>query len=206
MSLYLITYSFFTLHELCTSLVSHIFILLKKCMQPFMGNNESKENNFTSMKFSPLAQKNASKNIQRQVKKQRFADGLNAADNGDASSDSDKEQNLTAYYSSAIALANTPEERKRRESRSKRFDKGQGRPQNSHFKPKNAGPGNLYSRRASALVLSKNFEDGGTRAVEDIDWDSLTVKGTCQEIEKRYLRLTSAPDPASVNIDLAFCH
>ncbi|XP_062154759.1 SAC3 family protein A isoform X2 [Alnus glutinosa] len=166
--------------------------------KPFMGNNESKENNFTGMKFSPLAQKNASKNIQRQVKKQRFGDSLNAADNGDASSDSDKEQTLTAYYSSAIALANTPEERKRRESRSKRFEKGQGRQENNHFKPKKAGPGNLYGRRASALVLSKNFEDGGTRAVEDIDWDSLTVKGTCQEIEKRYLRLTSAPDPASV--------
>jgi hypothetical protein len=36
------------------------------------------------------------------------------------------------------------------------------------------------------------------RAVEDIDWDSLTIRGTCQEVEKRYLRLTSAPDPATV--------
>jgi hypothetical protein len=47
-------------------------------------------------------------------------------------------------------------------------------------------------------VLSKSFDDGVSKAVEDIDWDSLTVKGTCQEIEKRYLRLTSAPDPATV--------
>lgn len=31
-----------------------------------------------------------------------------------------------------------------------------------------------------------------------LPWDALTVKGTCQEIEKRYLRLTSAPDPATV--------
>ena len=53
-------------------------------------------------------------------------------------------------------------------------------------------------------MLSKTFEDGAARAVEDIDWDSLTVKGTCQEIEKRYLRLTSAPDPASVSFYLAF--
>uniref|UniRef100_A0A2N9EF46 PCI domain-containing protein n=1 Tax=Fagus sylvatica TaxID=28930 RepID=A0A2N9EF46_FAGSY len=163
----------------------------------FFGNNENKENNM-SMRFSLLDQKNASKNAQRPVKKQRFADGFNVADNGDASSDSDKEQSLTAYYSSAIALANTPEEKKRRENRSKRFERGHGRPENNQFKPKNAGAGNLYSRRATALVLSKNFEDGGARAVEDIDWDSLTVKGTCQEIEKRYLRLTSAPDPASV--------
>ncbi|KAB2022501.1 hypothetical protein ES319_D07G216000v1 [Gossypium barbadense] len=35
-------------------------------------------------------------------------------------------------------------------------------------------------------------------AVEHIDWDALTVRGTCQEIEKRYLRLTSAPDPSTV--------
>jgi hypothetical protein len=172
-------------------------------VQHFFGNNENKENNM-SMRFSLLDQKNASKNAQRPVKKQRFADGFNVADNGDASSDSDKEQSLTAYYSSAIALANTPEEKKRRENRSKRFERGHGRPENNQFKPKNAGAGNLYSRRATALVLSKNFEDGGARAVEDIDWDSLTVKGTCQEIEKRYLRLTSAPDPASVNFDLAF--
>ncbi|KAF5467208.1 hypothetical protein F2P56_017057 [Juglans regia] len=168
--------------------------------KPFVGDNESKENNLSGAKYSPLDQKNASKNTQRLVKKQRFADGLNAADKGDASGDSDKEQSLTAYYSSAIALANTPEERKRRENRSKRFEKrqGQGQAETNHFKQKNAGGGNLYSRRISALMLSKNFEDGGTRAVEDIDWDSLTVKGTCQEIEKRYLRLTSAPDPASV--------
>ncbi|KAI5430966.1 hypothetical protein KIW84_035203 [Lathyrus oleraceus] len=51
---------------------------------------------------------------------------------------------------------------------------------------------------ASALVLSKSFDDGVSKPVEDIDWDALTVKGTCQEIEKRYLRLTSAPDPATV--------
>lgn len=34
--------------------------------------------------------------------------------------------------------------------------------------------------------------------MEDIDWDSLTIRGTCQEVEKRYLRLTSAPDPGTV--------
>ncbi|KAF3972591.1 hypothetical protein CMV_003914 [Castanea mollissima] len=169
-----------------------------KDRKPFFGNNGNKENNMSGMKFSSLDQKNASKNAQRPVKKQRYADGFNVADNCDASSDSDKEQSLTAYYPSAITLANTPEEKKRRENRSKRFEKRQGRTESNQFKPKNAGAGNLYSRRASALVLSKTFEEGAARAVEDIDWDSLTVKGTCHEIEKRYLRLTSAPDPASV--------
>ncbi|KAF9590885.1 hypothetical protein IFM89_000141 [Coptis chinensis] len=146
-------------------------------------------------------QQNQSKPSQKPFKKPRFGDIYKVTENGDASSDSEKEQGLTAYYSGAIALANTPEERKRRESRSKRFDKGPGQhTQIKNIRTKVVGGGNLYTKRASALtlVLGKGAEDGGSRAVEDIDWDSLTVKGTCQEIEKRYLRLTSAPDPATV--------
>ncbi|XP_061974561.1 SAC3 family protein A-like isoform X2 [Populus nigra] len=162
------------------------------------ANSESKENAVNNVKFSLSEQKRPSKNNQRPVKRQHLADGLDAAYN-DASSDSDKEQGLTAYYSSAISIANTPEEKKRRESRSKRFEKGQGyQTEVNYFKPKNTGAGNLYSRRASASMLSKSFDDSGSKAVEDIDWDALTVKGTCQEIEKRYLRLTSAPDPSTV--------
>ncbi|KAG5237667.1 leukocyte receptor cluster member [Salix suchowensis] len=162
------------------------------------ANSESKENPVNNVKFSLLEQKLPSKNNQRPAKRQHLADGLNAANN-DASSDSDKEQSLTAYYSSAKSIANTPEEKKRRESRSKRFEKGQGyRTEVNYFKPKNAGAGNLYSRRARALMLSKSLDDSGSKAVEDFDWDALTVKGTCQEIEKRYLRLTSAPDPSTV--------
>ncbi|RVX13750.1 SAC3 family protein A [Vitis vinifera] len=163
------------------------------------GKPDIKEDGLSSTKFPLIEQRTASKSAQRPVKRQRFGDVLNSAENGDASSDSDKEQSLTAYYSSAITLANSPEERKRRENRSKRFEKGHGhRAETNHFRPKNFGAGSLYTRRASALVLSKNFEEGGSRAVEDIDWDALTVKGTCQEIEKRYLRLTSAPDPSTV--------
>lgn len=170
-------------------------------MQTLMGGFGSKNNNLNNTKFPSPEQKGLSKTIQRPVKKPRLSDGLSATENGDASSDSDKEQSLTAYYAGAMALANSPEERRRRESRSKRFEKGQGhRAEANHLKTKNAGAGNLYARRASALVMSKSFEDGASRAVEDIDWDALTVKGTCQEIEKRYLRLTSAPDPASVII------
>ncbi|KAL3521005.1 hypothetical protein ACH5RR_019154 [Cinchona calisaya] len=162
------------------------------------GKVENKVVHWSNTKFSLSDQKSSNKNSLRPSKRQRLVDGPSAADNGDASSESDKEQTLTAYYSAAVALADSPEERKRRESRSKRFDKGHGNRQNNHFKQKSAGAGNLYTRRASALVLSKNFVDSGTQAVEDIDWDALVVKGTSQEIEKRYLRLTSAPDPATV--------
>ncbi|KAI3701839.1 hypothetical protein L6452_27219 [Arctium lappa] len=41
------------------------------------------------------------------------------------------------------------------------------------------------------------------RVVEDIEWDSLTVKGTCQETEKRYLCFTFAPDPATISFLLS---
>ncbi|XP_061372240.1 SAC3 family protein A isoform X5 [Gastrolobium bilobum] len=164
-----------------------------------LENKQSKEDGLRNTKFSPFLQRTSSKASQRPFKKQRTADASVGSENGDASSDSDKEQSLTAYYSAAMTFSDSPEERKRRENRSKRFDLGQGhRTENNHFRKKNAGAGNLYNRRASALVLSKSFEDGVSKAVEDIDWDALTVKGTCQEIEKRYLRLTSAPDPATV--------
>ncbi|XP_068669228.1 SAC3 family protein A-like isoform X2 [Aristolochia californica] len=129
-----------------------------------------------------------SKSTQRPVKKPRFGD------DGDSSSGSDQEQGLASYYAASINLANSPEERKKRENRFKRFDKGQ---EVKAVRHRGNGAGNLYSR-TTALIMSKRNEEGQSRAVEDMDWDALTVKGTCQEIEKRYLRLTSAPDPATV--------
>jgi len=120
-------------------------------------------------------------------------------ENCDASSDSDKEQGLTKYYASAIALADSPEEKKRREHRFKRFEKAEENLAETRlYRPKVSGAGNTYTRKASAMLLAKISEASCSRAVEDIDWDALTVKGTCQEVEKRYLRLTSAPDPATV--------
>ncbi|PKI32267.1 hypothetical protein CRG98_047353 [Punica granatum] len=54
----------------------------------------------------------------------------------------------------------------------------------------------------SAMVIRKNLDNGGSKAVEDIEWDALTVKETCREIEKRYLCLASAPDPTIVSLPL----
>ncbi|XP_042013471.1 SAC3 family protein A-like [Salvia splendens] len=150
-------------------------------------------------KFSFTDQKIISRNATRPTKRQRLGEEINTADGGETSSDSDKEQSLTKYYSAAIMLVDTPEEKRKRENRSKRFDRGHGtRAEKVKLRTKDHGAGNLHARRASALILSKTFDESGSEAVEDIDWDALTVKGTCQEIEKRYLRLTSAPDPATV--------
>ncbi|XP_042511415.1 SAC3 family protein A-like isoform X2 [Macadamia integrifolia] len=172
--------------------VNHVFVKESSsgiCERKYDGWNNS---------IPSLQQQTPSKNSQRPVKKLRLGDTLGAAENDGASSESDKEQGLTAYYSSAIALADSPEERKRRENRSKRFEPHGHRAYVKHFRQKAVGARSFYSRRASVLELSRSYEDSSNRAVEDIDWDSLTVKGTCQEIEKRYLRLTSAPDPATV--------
>lgn len=171
-------------------------------MQFSAGKPENKESKFSNLKFYLSNQKEPNKSILRPAKRQHVGDGRIGFNNGDSSSDSDKEQSLTAYYAGAITLADTPEERKRRESRSKRFEKNHGnRAAFNSTKNKNIGAGNLYTRKAAASVLANgnSSDDSASRAVEDIDWDSLTVKGTCQEIEKRYLRLTSAPDPATVS-------
>ncbi|KAF8080317.1 hypothetical protein N665_0957s0017 [Sinapis alba] len=151
----------------------------------------------TGTKPTYSAQNSAKKSFQRPVKRQRFSGGAATAIDDEASSDSDKE--LTPYYSSAMSLASSADEKKRRDSRSKRFEKVQGHNRGSDIpKPKISNAGNLHSRRGTAMRLGEVFDESGSRAVEDMDWDALTVKGTCQEIEKRYLRLTSAPDPSTV--------
>lgn len=168
-------------------------------MLQLSGGNSNNKTSYAT-KFSSSNEKRYNKNIGRPTKKQRLGDDLRSADDDEASSGSDKEHSLTKYYSAAIALSDSPEEKKRRENRSKRFDKGHGnRVNNSNSRTKEVGVGNPYARRASALALSRTFDESGSRAVEDIDWDALVVKGTCQEIEKRYLRLTAAPDASTVN-------
>ncbi|XP_020248458.1 SAC3 family protein A isoform X2 [Asparagus officinalis] len=159
--------------------------------------NRSNDNSPNGLKFvSPKQQTPLSKIAQRPVKKPRYGDSTNT-ENGDVC-DND-EQSLTKYYASAIALADSPDEKRRREHRFKRFENAQeNQAETRHYKPKASGAGNTYTRRASAMLIAKSSEASCTRAVEDFDWDALTVKGTCQEVEKRYLRLTSAPDPATV--------
>eukprot|EP01018_Ginkgo_biloba_P020215 Gb_20470 [translate_table: standard] len=160
---------------------------------------DAKEGNWNKVKL-PQQQPLFSKKIYRRPgKKARKGDNSNSVESGESSSSSDMETGLEGLYFGSLGFAATPEERRKRQSRSKRFDKGnEGNNETKRFKTKASVAVSSSARRASALLLAKNYEDGSGRAVEDIDWDSLTVKGTCEEIEKRYLRLTSAPDPSTV--------
>ena len=157
-------------------------------------------NSWHLKKFVQSRQVPFSQCSQSTTKKQRTG-GASLTENGNASSDSSKEQDIMKYYPSSIVLANSPEEKKRREHRSKRFERSQDVPSKSgSSQPDKDATTNIYKRRAVSLLLNRNYVDDAGLAVEDLDWDALTIKGTCQKIEKQYLRLTRAPDPAEVRM------
>jgi hypothetical protein len=82
---------------------------------------------------------------------------------------------------------------------------------------------NALAEQAKRARRAERF-DGGAAAVSsaassswttasvahDDDWDDFVVRGTSRALEKGYLRLTSAPDPATVRppavLELAFAH
>ncbi|XP_068662843.1 SAC3 family protein A-like [Aristolochia californica] len=106
------------------------------------GKSKSKDEIESHMKvfFSPNLSCQ-SKSTQRPVNKPRFDD-----DDG-SSSGSDKEQGLTSYYAASMNLTNSPEERKKRGNRFKRFDKGH---EVKAVRHKGIGARNLYSRRTTS--------------------------------------------------------
>lgn len=187
--------------NLNTTITLGLFCLLKFSSWAYTWFYMSQGNTWNLGNFVQSRQARTSQWNQRPSKKQRIGGNANLTKNGNASSDSDKEQDLTKYYASSIALTNSPEEKKRREHRSKRFERGQGASSKSTSSiPHKDGAANVYTRGAISMLNNRSNGDGASLAVEDIDWDALTIKGTCQEIEKRYLRLTSAPDPATVRM------
>uniref|UniRef100_A0A8R7P635 PCI domain-containing protein n=2 Tax=Triticum urartu TaxID=4572 RepID=A0A8R7P635_TRIUA len=177
--------------------------LAKALMNGYVHNNLKAQNtmgnswNLGKSLQSPHAP--SSKISHRLSKKQKMGSYSSVVQNGNTSSDSDKEKDLTKYYANASALANSPEEKKRREHRSKRFEKSKDSPSKSRNSAVNKDAmARIHTRRPISALVTGSYKDGSSLAVEDMDWDALTVKGTCQEIEKRYLRLTSAPDPSTV--------
>ncbi|VAH08176.1 unnamed protein product [Triticum turgidum subsp. durum] len=177
--------------------------LAKALMNGYVHNNLKAQNtmgnswNLGKSLQSPHAP--SSKISHRLSKKQKMGSYSSVVQNGNTSSDSDKEKDLTKYYANASAVANSPEEKKRREHRSKRFEKSKDSPSKSRNSAVNKDAmARIHTRRPISALVTGSYKDGSSLAVEDMDWDALTVKGTCQEIEKRYLRLTSAPDPSTV--------
>ncbi|CAL4973273.1 unnamed protein product [Urochloa decumbens] len=175
---------------------------LQKVISAVVWNQPIERNSWHLRRFVQSCQAPLSQCSQRTTKKQRTGGGASLTENGNASSDSDMEQDLMKYYASSIALENSPEEKKRREHRSKRFEGSQGVPSKSGSSlPDKDVTSNMYKKRAVSLLLNRSNGDDAGLAVEDLDWDALTIKGTCQEIEKEYLRLTRAPDPAEVRTE-----
>ncbi|XP_057837465.2 SAC3 family protein A isoform X2 [Cryptomeria japonica] len=186
--------------------VNHEFIkedVLKEGQSKMMQTSLAKWNTMNgvwnkSKQLQLQEQFDSSKMPMRPSKKARKVVDQAAGGCGDNLSDNEEEAGQGGHCFGSRELADTLEEEKRRESRSRRFDKGNGSNITSRQPGITVSGAVSAARTASALLLARNYGDAGGRAVEDIDWDSLTVKGTCQEIEKRYLRLTSAPDPNTV--------
>lgn len=62
----------------------------------------------------------------------------------------------------------------------------------------NDTPSAAVPMKQKAAGINYSLFSSTAESDEDVDWSKLKVVGTCEKLEKRYLRLTSAPDPASV--------
>ncbi|KAF1001988.1 SAC3 family protein A-like [Apium graveolens] len=125
---------------------------------------------------------------QQQSRSYRQRQGAASSSRNNNSIYSNNSQSLSTNYAGGTDRV---DEKMRRESRSKRFGNACANQSEINYSRHNAVGAGVSTRR--------NYYQGGKdTAVKEIDADSLSVKGTCQALEKCFLRLTSAPDPATV--------
>jgi hypothetical protein len=136
--------------------------------------------------YSTRALNNKNNKTQNTRKRARWADSSTSS-----SDSSDIDEGYGRGVSQGGAYSADEEARRRR--RAGRFKDGTADGVNSTFN-------NSKKERSSAkrrAKLSALLDDAGG-AGEDIDWNQFAIKGTCQNLEKSYFRLTSAPDPSTV--------
>ncbi|TRZ06808.1 hypothetical protein HGM15179_020298, partial [Zosterops borbonicus] len=87
-----------------------------------------------------------------------------------------------------------PERELRRQRRAQRFQGGAG----TGGHPKKARPNPPPAPGSPPGHGPAPGHAPGHAQAEGLDWEQVKILGTCQEVTKKYLRLTCAPDPATV--------
>ncbi|KAJ0533593.1 hypothetical protein HanRHA438_Chr09g0392211 [Helianthus annuus] len=150
-------------------------------------NTENKENKFRNLKFHLSNQKETSKSVFRPAKWQHIGDGR--SDRVMETHQVIVIQNKALLHIMLVQSHLQIHQRKEHDVKVVQSVLKRIMATEQHLilqKPKTRVEICILEVQMPLLANSNRFDEGtASRAVEDIDWDSLTVKGTCQEIEKR---------------------